>query len=383
MSLLFLPNEILLEISHFQSLADQNSLLRTNYRLAYLFQHVLIDTLFSTQDKIHGRRALYAFASRNDITNVQALLDRGILSFIGSPVRIINKAIKSQTVATLRTLLDCGITTDIPDGRGWRPLIVAILTKKIEMVRLLVSKEEYGVNINTPLPQQGTPLMVATKAGFTEIVKVLLENPNLEVNATEPGGWSVLQIAINRKIISIVKLLLADSRTDISTLNGTILTPLMCAVKGKCVEIIQLLIQHSRFELYPTLSGNTPLHEAAKMKDTTILKMLLQDERMDINAMNERQFTPLHIASYCSEEAVRVLLDDGRADINACSQYDSTPLHIAALCGTEATVQMLLEDSRTNIHLLDIRRETALYIMMYRRVGGIGRAFLVDQEGES
>ncbi|KAG0138551.1 ankyrin repeat-containing domain protein [Tuber indicum] len=382
MSLLSLPNEILLEISYVLSIIDQNSLLQVNRRLAYLLQYGLMDTVFRTQNKIYGQRALYFFASRNDATSVQALLDRGVLSFIGSSGTVLNKAIKRHTVTTLSTLLNCGMNAEVPDERGWTPLMLTILAKRLDMMQVLLSKTEYKVDINKTLQEHGTPLMIAAKIGFTDAVAMLLEHSDIEVNVTEPGGWSALQISINKKMVDILNLLLADSRVDISTLNGTFLTPLMCAVKSKDANIVQLLLQHPRLKIYPTARGNTPLHEAAKLDDTTILKMLLHDKRMDVNAVNVGQFTPLHVACFCCDEAIRVLLDDGRADINALSQYSSTPLHIAALCGTLAAVQMLLEDPRIDIHRQDIRRETALYIIMHRRAAaGTSRAIFYNQDG--
>ncbi|KAG0138550.1 ankyrin repeat-containing domain protein [Tuber indicum] len=379
-SLLSLPNEILLEISSFQSIADQNSFRQTNQRLAYLLRDIPINTVFRTQHKIYGLKALYFFASQNSITRVQALLDRGILSFIESSDNIINGAVEQYTEATLGTLLECGISGDLPDECGWRPLIVAIVVRRVEMIRVLLSEEKYGVNVNASLEECGTPLMIATKVGFQEGVSMLLQSSKIEVNATEPGGWSSLQISINKGEIGIMKLLLSDPRVDVSTRNGTSPTPLICAVKSGNTDIVQLLLQHPRLEIYPTLSGHTALHEAAKYHNTTILKILLQDKRFDVNAKDERGFTPLHIASYCSEEAVRALLEDSKTEVNILNQYSSTPLHIAALSGTFKTVVMLLADSRTDIFCQDIRGETALYIMKNRRAGSIARRYLNNLE---
>ncbi|KAG0637901.1 ankyrin repeat-containing domain protein [Tuber brumale] len=370
-TLLSLPNELLLEITNYQLLSDQNSFLQTNRHLAWLFSGILIDTLFHTRDKIRGRRAIYAFASQNDIAGVQRLIDRGILEFIGSPSSIIITAIASQKATTLRILLDCGLNADIPDDHGWRPILFAILHRRIEMVQLLLSKPEYGINPNRHLDESESLLIVAIKAGYPDIVKILLEHPDMDVNATEPLGRSGLQISIYHKMIDIVKLLLAHPKTNINITNSRTLTPLNYAIQSESEDIVLLLLQHPRLNIYaPIRQGNTPLHEAARLKNSTILKILLHDERMNIimNALNANEYTPLHVACGSSEEAVKVLLDDGRSDVNARgNQFIETPLHIAALYGSDATCNMLQEDARVDISLRNIWGRTALSIIKNRQ----------------
>ncbi|KAG0637902.1 ankyrin repeat-containing domain protein [Tuber brumale] len=421
MSIDSLPNEILRAICLLLSFTDQYSLLRTNRHLALIIPYFLTDFLFRSRNTINGRKALYSFASRNDTMSVHALLNRGILSFAGPPACILNMAIEKQNKIALQTLLDCGISANIPDHHLLRPLHFAVITEKVEMVQVLLSKKEYGVDINSPIgecitpltartnsglldvicsleqsdregplvyfgistdpEEHATPLILAVEAGFVEIVCLLLKSPDVDINTSGEMGCTALQCAIYKQDMSILQLLLADSRVDISTVNGAIVTPLLLAIRTENKEIVQLLLQDSRLNISaPIPDGITPLHEAVKLKDTTILKILLQDKRLNINAPSVYQMTPLHEANLYSEEAVKVLLEDSRIDVNARNVWGQTPLHLAARYRSETTIRMFLQDPRVDVYIRDaLLSHTALDTGLYTRGGDIGRIMLEDQ----
>ncbi|KAG0639133.1 ankyrin repeat-containing domain protein [Tuber brumale] len=318
MPFLTLPNEIFLEISYWQSLVDQSSLFRTNKRLSHLIPQVLLDTVFRTCSKEHGRRALYHYASRNDSASVHALLDRGVISFAGTAPSVIIGAMETKNEITLRTLLDCGVSAAGVGGRGLTPVQFAARTGKAGMMRLLLSKEEYGIDVIAVSEVEPAALIYAAAFGFPEVVRLLLGHPEIEVNALGPHQCSALNSAIVSRRLCTLKLLLADSRVDLSSRNGSVWNALMNAVWTQHKETVELLLQNPRIDISnPGPVGETALHIAVDCKDTAILRMLLKQAMVNVNTVTISGCTPLHRASFLNEEAVSVLLEDGRADINA------------------------------------------------------------------
>ena len=91
----------------------------------------------------------------------------------------------------------------------------------LKFSNFLASKVE---NVNAPKPEGWTPIQLAAKKGFTEIVKILaskVDNPN----AIAPNGLTPLELAIqNNKTETATALLKilskeVDSNPDVNTLR--------------------------------------------------------------------------------------------------------------------------------------------------------------------
>ncbi|KAG0138553.1 ankyrin repeat-containing domain protein, partial [Tuber indicum] len=136
------------------------------------------------------------------------------------------------------------ISANALDDEGNQPLITAVLSNKPKMVQLLLSKEEYDVDVNTSLSNFGTPLKAAIMSQNIEIVSILLKHPKINVNSLghRPGQISELRWAIYEQNMDILRLLLADPRVNISLTNGDIETPLLYAIYKRDVNAVQLLL---------------------------------------------------------------------------------------------------------------------------------------------
>ncbi|KAG0138609.1 ankyrin repeat-containing domain protein [Tuber indicum] len=360
MPLLSLPNEMILEISLWQSVPDQNSLLSTNKRLAHLLQPNLINAVFRTRSTRYGRRALFAFSCRQDTAAVLYLLERGILSFTGPSTSLINAAIDTQDVNTIRILLDSGFQAGVFRPGLGAPLFLAVKTAKIEVVRLLLSKALYGVDINSGGRHAETPLIAAIYSGSVDIIHLLLGDPSINVNAEGPYGFTALDCAIQRGKVSLIAPLLEDPRVDVSGVNGGRTTPLMIAIREGKMEVVQLLLQNPRVDpRVATQGGVTALHDAIYHFDLNTIEILLQDQSIDINAQAECGCTPLHIASIRNEVAVWALLKDIRTSVNIQNNRGRTALHMAVEAGRKVSIYLLLRDRRVDISIKDHYEATA------------------------
>lgn len=107
-----------------------------------------------------------------------------------------------------------------------------------------------------------TALMWATRKGHTEIVKWLLQRPNIDVNLQDvfqvdgqrivgdEGGRTALMEASRLSYTEIVRLLLErpDIKVNLQDENGD--TALLLAMEEDHTEVIKLLLQHPNIDVY-------------------------------------------------------------------------------------------------------------------------------------
>lgn len=104
---------------------------------------------------------------------------------------------------------------------------------------------QQGANPNSELPH--TPLKEATRLCKSNIVQILLNNPQTNPNIQGYMVQSALDIAINRQNISIINMLAKDTRINVNLLNKKNQTPLDQVMISKRFDptekqsIIQLL----------------------------------------------------------------------------------------------------------------------------------------------
>jgi ankyrin repeat protein len=190
-----------------------------------------------------------------------------------------------------------------------------------------------------------SPLHEAAFQGYTEIVKLLLAAPGINVNSVDGTfGEPPLYGAAYRGHTEIVKLLLAAPGIDVNAAEGKEgHTPLYETVSRGHIEIVKLLLAAPGINVNPVESkeGHTPLHKASYDGNTEIVELLL-DAGADVNSKATKGRTPLHEAARQGHtEIVKLLLEAG-ADVNTETTYRWTPLHWAAKRGHTEIVKLLL-----------------------------------------
>lgn len=122
-----------------------------------------------------------------------------------------------------------------------------------------------------------TPLHYACCRGDTDILKLLLAHPNIDVNIQNDEGTPLHYACEGRRGTEIVKELLARPEIDINLKNEREETPLHYACEYDETEIVELLLAHP--EIDPNLKnkwGSTSLDIACEEGHTEI-KTLLKD----------------------------------------------------------------------------------------------------------
>ena len=120
-------------------------------------------------------------------------------------------AFKGKHLETVKTLLKRGANTSIKNSQGQTYLISAVLTGKIELVKLFLNHSARNSNnfsvINSADFLGNTPLMISAAHGYLGIVKLLLE---LGAKVEKRNRWkeSALMLASSKGFHEIVLKLL-------------------------------------------------------------------------------------------------------------------------------------------------------------------------------
>jgi ankyrin repeat protein len=150
-------------------------------------------------------------------------------------------------------------------------------------------------------------------------------------------------------------LLLGNSPTSLGV------TPLYIACKRNLTDIATLLITSTKIKLDKgCVNLQSPLYAAAQKGNLSLVDRLLS-AGADPNCLDHQIETPLH-ASLQHPEIVRRLLLEPKLKINFMSGEQRTPLMSAAEYGYSTSIQILLQDKRTDPNRKTNTGYTALYL---------------------
>ena len=265
-------------------------------------------------------------------TNVAALLCAAIRRGHESVVRLLmaQKQVNPNNVCPChlhRTLLGVAIY------HGSESVVQSFLERK-------------DVHVNT-LKGQLTPLCIAAKLGKTEMVRLLLKRPDLDLNMTDQYGKTPLLHATCRGNESTVSLLLKHSRSDHNSVD---VNKRSTSLTTASVDdpIVQLRMDHPMTcPNFGDLEGWTPLLAAVVIESNTIVELLMKRMDTDPNSANSDGWTALLIAANNGNEAiVRRLLRHPEIRPDLALHDGSTPLMLAQQRGHDGVVRLLMEDQR-------------------------------------
>lgn len=208
-----------------------------------------------------------------------------------------------------------------------------------------------------------TPLISAAASGHTEIVKLLVQDGESDINATDvENSWSALLAAVNFGHRKVVAALLADPRINpnIQSLSGS--TALIDACRQADLETVKMLLEPGHW-VDPSTSDNKGL-SALDYCDGRIEPLILQALDRFIAEQplpnEDPDETPLlsveesqklfHLACFGGHLGrVETFLRDAKLNLNAIDpEFGSSPLAAACLSGRTEIVDRLLEEKRLN-----------------------------------
>lgn len=250
-------------------------------------------------------------------------------------------------------LNDRTIGVNAQDVDGQTALIVAARRGHINIVKLLLSHPDIDVNVQNKKDYSALLMAVESGKGNDAIVKILLAVPGINVNAPNFEGFTALISAAFYDYENIVKLLLQNPTINVNMQTKIVYGPshfhwqgytaLIVAAQKGFESIVKLLIEAHANANIKNAEGKTALMQAVWHEN--LVKLLLQSPRVEINAQDQFGRTALMVAVMSSNEnIVKILLDAG-ADPNLKNYEGKTALDLANVA-FRPTLEKLISESR-------------------------------------
>ncbi|KAJ1322880.1 ankyrin repeat domain-containing protein 50 [Microdochium nivale] len=200
------------------------------------------------------------------------------------------------------------------------------LAARFGLVTICTRLLSNGCNVNQLASDASTALIVSSKQGNADVVRLLLHH-GADATRFSLDDRSALHEAATRGHISVAQMLFQE---------------------GVAVDIA-------------AQSGRTPLHDAVSAAKEAMVEFLLQNRADPSFRTAESQWTALHTAANAGNVPVANLLLSARADCNAEASLGRTPLLIAAEHGHDAMIECLL-DHGANIEACDFGGNSTIHV---------------------
>ena len=243
---------------------------------------------------------------------------------------------------------------------GKTPLCTAVSSNDLDMVTLLLGRDD--INVNKAGDDHDTPLCIAVSWWCdSNIAKLLLENPDIDVNIAGHDGYTPLSKAVIWNRRESVNLLLKKPKIEVNEANRDS-TPLHLATINGHTEHLRWLLAIEGIEVNKAGEDRmTALHLATQLNHFECFKELLKANGINVNQANHEGKTPLHIAIELGRtEYVKALLDAKEIYVNKANSKGLTPLHCAVDFMRLNIIQLLLQQPGIKIDKPNNNNETAL-----------------------
>ena len=209
--------------------------------------------------------------------------------------QLLLSAIKNRIIKAQEELEKRGISCNEYEQK----LLDAAYEGNAELMQLLIT---VGTNINAKDINGATPLYWASYQGHTECVKLILSNEDyfIQVNQGPHYDETPLKVAKNEEIKQLLRPVVKEEAQSQLQLRQHITpekynTALLKASQNDNRELITLLITAGADISQADEYGETPLYKAAYLGHTECVKLLI-DAGADVNKANKKGETPLYMA---------------------------------------------------------------------------------------
>ena len=273
----------------------------------------------------------------------------------------------------VRTLLDFGASVNILSFRGSSPMFEAISGGYTDVIELLIEKEELDINATYQNELHMTALMVAADKGALELVRCLLQRPDIEVNQKDIRGATALILAVEKGCDSIVSLLLEYGKIEVDASKDHGVPALMIAAREGFDGIVGQLLEHGAdASILSGPYGFAAITSAVIGGHLSVVKTMVS-HGADLYVLDKRGRSLLHHASIEGHsEIVQYLNGEGLTPDTQCNR-GGTALHYAARGPRLNLVRMLLELG-ANASIMDQAGGTPLGVAWHNGQTKIARA---------
>lgn len=257
---------------------------------------------------------------------------------------------------------------------GVTPLHLASKQGYLDAVKVLV--EEFGFDPTVrDLNYQETPLHCACQNGYLSIVKYFVDKHCCDVETQDMSGLTPLHFASRKGHINIVKYLSNEQNCNLQARDKLQQTALHYACHFGHTTVVRFFVQEKRCD--PEIADcemRTPLHLACKYRHSEIVQYLILEEKCNPNSKDIKNMTPLHYTciwwkhiTYTHDRDVSLgvaeaLLQDPRCDVNKRTNDGNTALHLACKTDRLSIVRHLLFNQKCNPNIKNRAGELPLHL---------------------
>ena len=213
------------------------------------------------------------------------------------------------------------------DDQNNAALLLAAYTGDLPTVRYLIETHDADAN---DIPEFGSVLFAAVMSGSLDLVKYLVEEQGVKINADYSPPIVYVQAYVHKGQTEDVMRYLIDRGLNIKIdqENPYVYsdkTPLIHAAESNKIGLLKYLVEHGADVNIPDERGRTVLVYAKSLE----LIGYLVEHGANVNAKDEDGVTPLLYAAFNEDTArIKYLIAQG-ADVNAADKDGNTALSIA------------------------------------------------------
>ncbi|RDD37563.1 Transient receptor potential cation channel subfamily A member 1-like protein [Trichoplax sp. H2] len=241
-------------------------------------------------------------------------------------------------------LIQKGARIEARDCDFFTPLLSAAAYGRVDSVKTLLEK---NVDITATDYKERSAVYWAAQENQPETLQLLLSRDprktKVLVDAADTNDNYPLHVASREGYVNCVKILL-EHGAQIDARNEEELTPLHLAADNGRTQVVRVLVNYdSSIVNDEDESSNSPLHIAAIKGHVHVISALLEYGAA-VDAKNATGWTPLDCAAANGWPKTIEILLDGDSPVDPMDKRKTTPLHLAAQNGHKVCVKLLLQN---------------------------------------
>ena len=297
------------------------------------------------------------------LTISKAVFLLGLALGSGSTEKSLLNAARNGRSEEVSTLISRGaLVNQIVDVRGNTALLLAVLSTRIDVVRVLLRS---GAEVNKANKEGVTPLIAAAGNGNVEIVSMLFEygaNVRIVNLKRESALHPAVRGVARHGHTDVVRILLARG-AEVDQQDVYQQTPLIVAAAYGNAEVVSILIENNARLPLSDWSGQSALHTAVSHGHSEVVRILLASGA-EVDQANRAGLTPLIAAAENGHTEVVSILIEYHANARLADLFDQ---RVADACFRSMVIFSKLVDAGLNINVVSVEGSTPL--MMAVRSG--------------
>lgn len=255
-------------------------------------------------------------------------------------------------------LLHSGATVSTVCQRGSTALHRAARTgSNLVVQQLVASQQDTGINVLDIHNDYQTALMLAVRIGSVDVIRLLLQHPEIDANLLQPGtrGLNALIIAIYHARPDVLEALLDSKKVNINSQDTHGMTALSLAACRGYRKMAEILLKRNADPDLRDEYGGPPFLRAIDFNNFDIVRLFL-DYDVDWTFKDFLGRNVLHGAAVNNRDHImRLILETGKKTgkdymVHEKDNKGETPLFDAARRDFDACVKVLLEfGARTDV----------------------------------